>query len=226
MRFLFFLLLLFLFLQPSNLPAQVTVKGRVVFEGTAPPVETVEVKSDNPVCGNSKEVRKILLGAGQGVANAVVTLHGPAGAVTPEAGTLDQVNCEFVPHAQVLPAGSALVLTSSDAVLHNAHAFYEDGSTAFNIAVPIPGMEVSQKLEKAGLIRFRCDAGHTWMSAYILVTDSSYFAQTDVDGNFTIEGVPAGDYEIEVWQEWLGKRREPIHVSEGGPPVIVTLKEA
>lgn len=219
------LLLSFLVLH-GNAYAQSIVKGRVIFEGTPPAVETVEVKSDIPTCGTVKEVRKLVLGANQGVANAVVKIVGVgAGKPAPTKGTLDQVNCEFVPHVQVLPVGSTLNLTSSDAILHNAHGFYEDGSTAFNIAVPIPGVNVSQKLDQAGVIKLRCDAGHTWMSAYVVVTEEPFYALTDREGNFSIEGVPPGSYEIEVWHEWAGKVRQPIAVKEGGSETqVITLK--
>lgn len=219
---------------PSALYAQVTVKGRIIFAGTPPPIEKVDVKSDVPTCGNIKEVQKIILGKDRGVANAVVTIvgvqtqkagTGPAGDLSPNKGTLDQVTCEFVPHVQVLPVESTLILTSSDPVLHNSHGFYEDGSTAFNIAVPIMGMEVSQKLPQAGIIKLRCDAGHTWMSAYVVVTDAPYYALTDTDGNFSMEGVPPGDYEIEIWHEWFGTRRQTVKVGEGEKPLVIEVRK-
>ena len=226
MRSQCFLLVMIVFGFSTPLFAQGTVSGHVIFEGTPPPAEKVEVKSDIPTCGNSKEIQKIVLGADRGVANAVVKIVGAAGTPELKKGKLDQVNCEFVPHVQVVPVGSSLTLTSSDPVLHNSHAFYEDGSTAFNIAVPIAGMEVSHKLDKAGVLKLRCDAGHTWMSAYIVVTDASYYALTDANGNFTIEGVPPGNYEIEVWQEWVGRHRESLVVKEEeSEPITVTLSK-
>ena len=222
MRIMFLSVLMF-----WNLPvlgyAQTVLKGRAIFEGTAPPVEKVEVKSDIPTCGSEKEVQKLVLGANRGVANAVVKIIGVQGTLETKKGTLDQVNCEFIPHVQVLPVESTLILTSSDPVLHNSHGFYEDGSTAFNIAVPIMGMEVSQKLTQEGIIKLRCDAGHAWMSAYVVVTAEPFYALTDADGNFTIEGIPPGDYEVEVWHEWLGKHREPVSVTEGGIESITLL---
>lgn len=216
--------LVFLISSPY-LYAQGVLKGRILFKGVPPVAEQVEVKSDTPVCGQKKEVKKLIVGTEQGIAHAVITLSGPGGpAAAPKEGVLDQVHCEFVPHVQVLPVGSTLKVTSSDVVLHNAHGFYEDGSTAFNLAVPIVGMEVAQKLKQAGVIKLRCDAGHTWMSAYIVVTEKPYYALTDANGNFMLEGIPPGAYEMEVWHEWLGKHRESLNIKEGEQTISVTLE--
>ncbi len=221
------LVFLFTVIFQSTLFAQGVVKGRVIFEGTPAPAETVEVKSDIPTCGATKVIQKVVLGEGKGVANAVVKVLGAPGVPEPKKGTLDQVHCEFVPHVQVLPLGATLTLTSSDSVLHNSHAFYEDGSTAFNIAVPIPGMEVPLKLDKPGVIKLRCDAGHTWMGAYIVVVPGAHYALTDANGNFSIEGVPPGDYEIEAWHEWLGTQKKKMTVKKGvSEPVDFTLTKS
>jgi hypothetical protein len=216
--------MVFFCLFSSAVYAEGILNGRVVFEGTVPPAEKVEVKSDIPTCGNQKEVRKIRLGAGNGLADAVVVVQGAEGTQAAKEGLLDQVHCEFSPHVQVLPVGSTLKITSSDPVLHNAHGFYEDGSTVFNIAVPISGMEVPIQLKKEGVIKLRCDAGHTWMSAYVVAVSQPYYALTDDDGNFTMENIPAGNYEMEVWHEWLGRHREPIGVKDGSQSVTITLK--
>ena len=40
----------------------------------------------------------------------------------------------FVPHVQVIPAGS-LEVVNSDPILHNTHGFY-GRRTAFNLALP------------------------------------------------------------------------------------------
>lgn len=202
--------------------AQGVLSGRVVFGGAPPEPSSIEVKSDVPVCGLHKETPKLVLGKDRGVAHAVVRVLGLK-AAGPTSGTLDQIHCEFVPHVQTLPTGSTLTITSSDSVLHNAHGFNEDGSTAFNVAVPIPGMEITKKLAKPGVIKLRCDAGHTWMSAFIVVSDEPS-AVTDTEGRFSIGGLPEGTYEVEVWQEWAGRTRQTVTV--GGPEnVDIILKE-
>ena len=226
MRTKFYFVLLMLVSFPTWLLAQTPVSGRIVFEGTAPPPEQVEVKSDITTCGNSKEVKKLVLGEGGGVVDAVITIIGTQGTVIPKDGVLDQKSCEFVPHVQVLPVGSKLKITSSDSVLHNSHGFNEDGSTAFNIAVPIAGMELPTTIKQPGVVKLRCDAGHTWMSAYVVGVDHPYYAVTDENGNFAIENVPPGNYEIEVWHEWIGTHREPVIVKEGSEPITITLKKS
>jgi len=200
------------------------VNGRVIFEGEEPPVEVIAVRSDTSTCGYEQTVRRILLGAGGGVSDALVTVVGSEGAPEPAEGLLDQVDCQFVPAVQVLPAGSVLNITSSDPVLHNAHGFFEDGSTAFNIAVPVAGMELPILMERPGVIKLRCDAGHTWMKAFVLVTERTHYAQTAEDGGFTLKSMEPGDYELEVWQEWLGKSRHSVHVVDGENDITLTLR--
>ncbi|PIQ86389.1 MAG: hypothetical protein COV74_04845 [Candidatus Omnitrophica bacterium CG11_big_fil_rev_8_21_14_0_20_45_26] len=212
--------------QPGTLLAQTVVQGQIQFDGTAPPVEKVEVKSDSATCGSVQQVQTLVLGKDHGIQDAVVKIVGATGELLPRTGKLDQKDCQFVPHVQVHPLGSTVEITSSDPVLHNSHGFYEDGSTAFNLAVPIVGMKVPAKLNKPGVIKLRCDAGHTWMSAYLVTSETPYFALTDQDGYFKIEGVPPGDYEIEIWQEWLGVHRESIHVDGEGTTVNITLKKS
>lgn len=200
-----------------------TLKGSVIFEGTPPAVEAVEVKSDAPVCGLHKETSAILLAANKGVKNAVVRIVGLKN-TTPSDGHLDQIECEFQPHVQVMSVASNLVVTSSDSVLHNAHGFYEDGKTAFNLAVPVVGIEIKKQLNKPGVIRLRCDAGHTWMKGFIYVTEDRAVV-TDADGNFSFSDLPAGQYELEVWQEWTGKMSTSVTIKDGeNLPLSITLK--
>jgi hypothetical protein len=165
------------------------------------------------------------LGKEQGVANAVVTVVGALGKADVVTGKLDQIDCEFVPHVQILPVGSNLNITSSDPVLHNSHGLFEDGSTSFNLAVPFAGIEIPQVLDKAGIIKLRCDAGHTWMSGYIYVTDRPFYALTDADGHFSIVNLSPGEYEVEVWHEWLGIRREKVSVKEGEQTIQITMEQ-
>ena len=51
------------------------------------------------------------------------------------------------------------------------------------------------------------------MSSYCGVFDHPFFAVTDKDGNFKINGLPAGTYVIEAWQEKLGTQNQNVTVT-------------
>src|SRR3989338_2639376 len=227
MRYHLSVMVLVLFFFPTFLFAETSVSGRVVFEGVSPTPITYETKSNRAVCGDVKEVRPLILGDRGGVANAVVSIVGVQrqSAPAPLEGLLDQVKCEFVPHVQILPVGSTLSITSSDPILHNTHGVYEDGTTAFNVPVPVTCMKVPKRITKPGVVKIRCDAGHTWMNAYVVGVDHPDYALTDENGYFKIDRVPPGTYKIEIWHEWLGIHREPITVGEAREPVSIVLKK-
>ena len=67
--------------------------------------------------------------------------------------------------------------------------------------MPIKGQRLPVALRKPGLIRLQCDAGHSWMNAWIYVFDHPYYAVTDASGAFVIKDVPAGDHLLELWHE-------------------------
>jgi hypothetical protein len=104
-----------------------------------------------------------------------------------------------------LAGGGPIEIVNGDPVLHNIHARQAtaDGlETVFNIAQPVRGQrtKVDAKL-KPGIVTLTCEAGHPWMTAYILVTNHPYVATTDDNGRFVIDGVPAGTYPIKMWHE-------------------------
>jgi hypothetical protein len=125
---------------------------------------------------------------------------------------LDNKNCAFVPHVQVGPVGSEIVLLNSDPILHDVHARI-GSETLFNVGLPT-WRKVTKRLTRTGVVNIVCDVLHTWMSAYIVVTASPHFAVTDEKGEFVIEGLPAGTYEMEVWHEKLGRLLRKIEVME------------
>ena len=55
------------------------------------------------------------------------------------------------------------------------------------------------------------------MKSWVLVSDHPYFAVTDENGNFSIEGIPSGTYDVVCWQEKFGKRTliEKVTISDG-----------
>jgi plastocyanin len=188
---------------PTAALANGGVVGQVKLAGKPPALAARPVTKDATVCGSQKPSESVITGPAGLLRNVVVSLRGlkPAAAPAPTAGAaVDQVGCRYEPHVQAVTVGTQLTLVNSDRVLHNVHGSIGPVQ-AFNLAMPIKGQHLPTRLTRPGLVRLQCDAGHTWMSAYVYVFDHPYFAVTGADGHFEIKDVPPGHYTVEYWHE-------------------------
>ncbi len=194
-----------------------TIQGKVLYQGRVRSKKVIPTR-DQEVCGGIRDRPEVVLGADNGVQHAVVYLKKMqrgkdwGGATTFKAPVLDQEKCLFVPHVQVMRAGS-LEIVNSDPILHNTHGFY-GRRTAFNMALPNQGQRITTELERPGLVRVECDA-HGWMLAWVYVADSPYYTVTAEDGTFNITDIPPGEYTLVAWQEYTGAVETPVTVKPG-----------
>ena len=192
------------------------IVGRVQVEGHFEKPGPLKVYKNRDFCGPQVPNQSLLVDPRGGLQNVVVMIAG-ARSETREnelkGRVLDNKNCAFVPHVQVAPIGSEILLLNSDPILHDVHARL-GSETLFNEGLPT-WRQVKRRLTRTGIINIQCEVLHTWMSAYIVVTSSPYFAVTDEKGEFVIEGVRAGNYEIEAWHEKLGRHPKRVSITEG-----------
>lgn len=191
-----------------------TITGKVVFQGSPPPMKTIIPTKDQEVCGGIREEPQIILNEDRGLQDAVVFLKavesGKAweqSATTPD---LTNRKCNFVPHVQVAPVGSDLEIISADPVLHATHGFLGK-RTVFSVTLPNQGDRVKRPLKKSGVVRVECDA-HGWMLGWIYVADNPYYGLTGKDGTFAITDVPPGAYTLVAWHEYTGFTETPVIV--------------
>jgi hypothetical protein len=188
--------------------------GRVSVSGGHPAPHPLKVFKNRSFCGATVPNESLLIGRDGGLRNAVVTLRPLDRNVTavPRRVFLDNQKCAFVPHVQVAPAGSELLLKNSDPILHTVHARMGK-ETLFNVGLP-RWRQVTKRLDRPGVVRIDCDVLHTWMSAAIMVVTTPYFAVTDANGSFSLDGIPVGSYEMEVWHERLGVKKSRVRLAE------------
>ena len=185
------------------------IRGSVSLKGSLPEAKSDPILKDQNVCGSTAPLTRISLGKDNTVRQAFVYLEGvtAVGAAKPRASTqIEQKGCAYGPHVMTFSPGTDLEIINNDPILHNVHARAStpDGlQTVFNIAQPVKGQrtKVETPLDKPGIVTLTCEAGHPWMSAYILVANHPYVATTSDDGGFVIENVPAGTYPIKMWHE-------------------------
>ena len=127
--------------------------------------------------------------------------------------TWDQRGCRFRPHIVVVPKDQSLRVLNSDGVLHNVH-LHAKKNEPFNRSMPGRLKQLDVTFDYSERIRVGCDV-HKWMSAWIVVAKHPYYAVTGKDGAFRFEGVPAGNYTVEIWHEKLGKQQAEVTVTPG-----------
>lgn len=194
-----------------------TIVGTVKFNGENPNYPAAVVDKDPEVCGaGEKPSEKLILSADNGIKDAfvnVIDVIGEKLAVPAENPVFPQERCSFVKHVMVVPTGSTVDFPNkTDKVMHNLHS-YSMKNRPFNKGVPFGGV-ISTEFSKPEIVKVTCDV-HKWMTAYLIVQDDPYYCVTDENGRYKIENVPAGTYQIQVWQETLGRGKAEVTVKAG-----------
>ncbi len=197
------------------------IAGKVTFEGT-PPVRTVLDTEGDLKCAAMHASEPLLsdrevVSADGGVQWAFVYVKNPPAGDFPvpdEETKLDQHGCRYAPHVLGVRTGQKLSIHNSDALLHNVRAIARE-QKPINYGQPAgsaPRVKVWEKAEME--IRMKCDV-HPWMTAFLFVMDHPFFAVTDENGQFTIGGLPAGDYTLALWHEAYGEQEISVTVMDG-----------
>jgi plastocyanin len=211
-----------LLLAPESTAQQTgTINGVVTTRAAAP--RPLRVTFDQRVCGDEVPDESIVVSATGGVAHAVVTVAGVRAAQAPAGVKVMNEKCRFTPRVQIARPNATVTTGSADPVLHTTNAVMDDGKGLFNVAVPVPGLEIAKPLNGPGLVRVLCNT-HPWMRGYIVVTEDMA-AVTSADGSFTLRDVPPGTYELRVWHESLKAAPQTVTVTAGrGATVNFELK--
>ncbi|HZL37021.1 MAG TPA: carboxypeptidase regulatory-like domain-containing protein [Tepidisphaeraceae bacterium] len=203
---------------PATVAHPGTIWGRVIFAGPAPKLPRLPTTGD-PTCHqmhpDGVPDESILIGPGGGLANVFVYIKdAPAstGSARPPA-LIDQINCQYVPHALAVQVDQPLRVKSSDMVLHNVHVM-ADKNPSLNLAEIQPG-EQTIRFAQPEFLHFRCDV-HPWMKAVVGVFNSPYFATTGPDGTYKITGVPPGSHTLAIWHERFGEMQRNVKVEADG----------
>lgn len=222
----------------ASSPAEGGVAGRIVLDGKAPALDPF-VKAGDPkvkdkeVCGVvDVPDESLVVGEGNGIANVFVYLRrAPKGykvADVEEPVVMDQKGCVFVPHTSLIRVGQPVLVKSSDAVQHNVHTFPGRNNPTNLLINPNEdtGVELKYQKPESDPVQVKCDI-HAWMVSWHLVLDHPFMAVTDKDGNFKIDGLPAGVHELRIWHERGGLLEKGLKVTvKAGADAPVELKYA
>jgi plastocyanin len=159
-------------------------------------------------------------------ANAVVSLVSLDQAETnfkpPEGDVImDQYNLIFAPFVLPIMKGTRVAFPNSDEVRHNV--FSPSKAKRFNLGTYPQGTVRHVVFDQPGVVALLCNVHHQ-MSAYIVVTETPFFAVTDVEGRFEIKDVPPGKYVLKTWHEKLPPTSREITVSDSSEALAVEIE--
>jgi plastocyanin len=134
-------------------------------------------------------------------------------APAPGRATLDQRNETFVPYVVAVTVGSTVDFPNSDRTYHNVFSLSK--TKRFDLGRYPRGQSRSVRFDRPGEVRVFCEI-HSHMSAWILVFAHRYFATTDAEGRYRIDGVPPGTYTLAAWNDGAVRARAEVRVPESG----------
>lgn len=199
------------------------ISGVVKFEGEVPEMKKLQIGKDPEVCGKIDKFDETLVVSKDAklVKNTIVYLMDISqGKDFDKDATveIDQNNCRFDPHVQIIPVGTVLTMLNYDNATHNVHIF---GTKKNNTSVNIQQTKNRKKMRLTryksknaeGPVEVKCDI-HGWMRAWVAYVPHPYFAVTNEKGEFTLEDVPPGEYKLGYWHEACGtNNKEPVKVT-------------
>jgi hypothetical protein len=73
-------------------------------------------------------------------------------------------------------------------------------------------MPINTRWDNPEFIEVKCDI-HSWMHGYFAVLNTSHYAVTDNNGNFSLKGLAPGKYTITSWHEQYGTQSQEVVVA-------------
>jgi len=194
------------------------IAGVVKAQPPAEPPKLLHVTKDVDHCGRRIDDETLLVSPEGFLKNAVVSIEDVAEGIaidTTARPRLENRACRFQPHVLAAAVGQKIEIVNGDPILHNTHAKLDGKLTLFNVALPIQNQKIPKTIREPGLLSLQCDAGHLWMSGFVIAFDHPYFAVTDERGAFAIGRIPPGAYRVRAWHEKLGGQVLEVKVEPG-----------
>lgn len=145
--------------------------------------------------------------------NPLIILLEPQNAPVPppapgQRAVIDQRDEQFTPRALPVRAGTIVDFVNSDEFYHNV--FSLSPAHKFNLGRYRRGLSRSVEFDRPGLVKLFCDI-HPRMIGYVLAVETPWFGSATPAGDFVIESVPPGRYNVMIWHERL---KEPARLTE------------
>jgi hypothetical protein len=211
------------------------IHGKVFWSGTPPqvapfssPLSPLSEQGIGPRCLWPNPNAPVIDPETKGVGNAVVFLRGvdprdakpwphPPVQVELRDFQLHVRQGDIDAHTAFVRRGDTVTLVSRQEGFDSIQA---RGAAFFGLPLPDAHRPRTRRLDHKGLVELSSGAGHFWTRGYLFVDDHPYYAHTDRHGDFSLSGVPPGQYELVCWlPDW----REAAHELDADTCLICRL---
>ena len=130
---------------------------------------------------------------------------------------IDQKGLVYTPHVLAIQQGTTVEFLNSDTVQHNVFwtQTIDNKKVTHNHGTWSKGQTKPYTFDTPGVVSLLCNV-HMSMAGFIIVSPTPYFAEADAAGNFKIENVPDGKYNVVAWHEGAKLEIKPVVVSGTG----------
>jgi plastocyanin len=111
---------------------------------------------------------------------------------------IDQFGLVFSPNILLIGMGQSVTFTNSESLAHNVNLRQiETDAMVLNVDTD-PTESAQYTFDESGGYDVRCDV-HPGMTAFVFASPTPYTVFANLDGEFTLSGVPPGSYTLTVW---------------------------
>jgi plastocyanin len=126
---------------------------------------------------------------------------------------ISQKDLVFSPRINPILNGTTIDFTNDDSVMHNV--FSAPGSASgFNLGNYGQGIAKSYTFNNLGPSTLLCSV-HPEMVAFVVVLQNPYYVVSNDAGDFKIDNVPPGTYQLKFWNEKLDASPQSVIVAAG-----------
>ena len=113
---------------------------------------------------------------------------------------IDQKDKKFAPYITVMQKGQSIAFSNKDDITHNIYSV--SGRNRFEFKLKAGLSKQVENINSVEEVAMGCNI-HDWMSGFLLVVDTPYFAKTNTDGVLSMSLASSGEYEVSVWHPQL-----------------------
>ncbi len=200
--------------------AEATLSGRINLAGKLPRPRVLDMSADLACYRVNRRPRSEWFKGNRGrLANVFVYVksevldaytfappHSPA--------ILEHKGCRYVPHVLGMQLGQQLMIFNRDPTQHNTHPVPKT-NREWNQTQAEGSPPITRMFELPETFILFKDNQHPWENARVGIFTNPFFAISDQNGNYRIEGLPAGRYTVVAWHERLGEQSSEVVLVPG-----------